>query len=444
MRDFQDLSWSEGAEAVLALLPRLTVMRGINDSEPVRELDKCCSSLIEGDVRAASEACFRMTSALLRGPARRVTGELFCDFLLHKLLLEPNPFSRMAAANRLDEAVYNAMKEDLDVLCNLRGLTGEILYRFVQERYEELRRRNRPNRDSATRIAEAAWGGNAVRQVPEEAPAPMPKLPAFLPNGAPNWHYGEEELREPYVSDEALEEMYHRFLSSGQDWPFMVEDLWNFFAAYGTGIFLKERLFVWNCGKLVPMPEPRLASYEPLLGEEYRACLAHAIEFMRGDGAEPMLILGAEGMGKTAMLFALADELPEMRFIYAPECRSFSELLPLFEGLRDQPLKFMVAADDADLRGVAARVVPVNVLLTATTSANSPSCRCFTKRVVLPQLRLDSFADMVCRLLDSEGASLPREVVRSACVDHQVDSKGELTVCAAVALAEKLRSAEAD
>ena len=161
----------------------------------------------------------------------------------------------------------------------------------------------------------------------------MPSLPVFLPSGAPNWHYGEEELRDSYVSDEALEEMYHRFLESGLDWSGMTEDLWNFFAAYGCGALLKNRRFIWRRGRLEPMEDTRLTPYEPLLEDEYRSCLAHAIEFMRGDGDEPIMISGADGMGKTTMLFALADELPEMRFVYVPECRSMAELTPLFETL---------------------------------------------------------------------------------------------------------------
>lgn len=440
MRDFRELSWSEGTEAVLALLPRLTVLRGILAAKPVRELERCCRAVIEGDIREAAEACFSMTSAMLRGNYRRVTGDLFKDMLLHKLLLEPHPFARMAAANRLDEALYSGIKADMDVLCSLKDLDGETLYRFIQERYKELRQKARP-KDSAARLAEAAWGGSAVRQPVEEALQPLVKLPMFLPAEAPNWQYGEEELRDSYVADEALEEMYHRFLESELDWSNMAEDVWNFFSAYGTGAFLKDRLFMWRRGALFPMEDMRLMPARPLLEQEYRACLNHTIEFMRGSTSEPILLTGGDGMGKTTMLFSLADELPEMRFVYVPACRDISELSPLFKVLADQPHKFMVALDDAAFGGVALRAVPVNVLLFA--AASEPSSRvsgAFTKRVTLRELRLDGFADMVQKLLDAEGVALPREVVRSACVDHQVDSKGELTVAAAVTVAQSLKN----
>ena len=437
MRDLHELTWSEGTEAVLALLPRLTVLRGMLESKPLRELMRCCEAVIDGDIRTAANACFGMTSALLRGNYRRVSGDLWKDFILHKLLLEPHPFARMAASNRLDEALYDGLKEDMDVLFSLRGLDGETLYRFIQERYKELKQKARPNKDSATRLAEAAWGGSAVRPAQEENVQPMPALPAFLPAGAPSWGYGEEELRDSWTADEALEEMYHRLLESENDWSCMAEDVWNFFTAYGTGIFLKERMFMWRRGALFPMEDMRLAAAFPLMEREYRVCLDHAIEFMRGNSAEPMLITGESGMGKTTMLFSLADELPEMRFVYVPGCRQISELAPLFDLLKNQPLKFMVALDDAEISGFALRAIPGNVLLTA--AAAETKCAGFTKRVSLPAPRLDAFADMVQTLLEEAGVSLPRERVRAACVDHQVDSKGELTVAAAVAVANSLK-----
>ncbi|MBO6061102.1 MAG: DUF815 domain-containing protein, partial [Clostridia bacterium] len=368
MRDLSELNWNEGAEAVLALLPRLTVLRGVLETEPIRELTRCCASILEGDIRMAAEACFAMTGALLSGGYRRVTGHLFKDMLLHELLLTPHPFAKMAAANRLDEALYSGIKEDMEILATLSGLDGETLYRFIQERYKELKQKLRPSKDPAARLAEAAWGGSAVRPVPEEEPRPIPSLPAFLPGGAPNWLYGEEELRDSYAADEALEEMYHRFLESGLEWQTMAEDVWNFFAAYGTGDFLKHRMFVWRRGRLQPMEDARLASSGPLLETEYRSALNHLIEFMRDNGAEPMLIQGAQGMGKTTMLFSLADELPELRFVYAPDIASFAELTPLFEILAAQPLKFMVALDDARMQGFALRAVPVNVLPAAASS----------------------------------------------------------------------------
>ena len=82
MMDFRECSWSEGTEAIMALLPRLTVLRGALETGPMRELIRLSEAVIEGDVRTAADAVFAMTSELLKGGYRRVTGELFKDFLL--------------------------------------------------------------------------------------------------------------------------------------------------------------------------------------------------------------------------------------------------------------------------------------------------------------------------------------------------------------------------
>ncbi len=438
MRDFRDLSWSDGAQTVLALLPRLTVMREMLDEAPILSLAECCAAIVDGNIRKAVDECFKLTSALINGCYRRVTGNLFEDYILHKLFLDSHIFARMASANRLDEALYNGMKEDLDVLYNLRPLSGETLYRFIQERYRDLRQRTRQGKDSATRLAEAAWGGSTVRPAEENVKL-QPEIPAFLPANAPNWHYGEEELRDSYVADEALEEMYHRFIGSDLEWQAMAEDLWNFFAAYGSGNFLRERIFMWREGRLEPMGDIRVCEIQPLLEREYRECLSHIIEFMRGSSSEPLMLVGGEGMGRTTMLFSLADELPETRLIYVPECRAVHELTPLFSILRDQPLKFMVALDDSNITGFNLRVIPVNVLLVSVVAQNASAGCDFTRRVILPQLKLDSFSEMVQRLLNADGIAISRDTVRSACVDHQLDTKGELTVAAAVRVANGLR-----
>ncbi len=437
MRQFHDCSWLEAAEAILAMTSRLTVMKAAAEDKPMKELARCMESLLLGDIRSASNAAFDMTAALLTSGARRVSGDLMRDYLLHRLLIEPNPFSRMAAANVLDEALYNAMRVDMGILYELMGLDSADLYRYITERYNQLRVKTRPGLDDTTRLASAAWGGAVLRPKQDDG-AGQSILPAMLPDSAPVWHYGDEEMRDTYAADEALEEMYHRLLEGGLDWSSMTEDVWNFFASYGTGDFLKYRQFMLRGERLIPLKDIRLSPVQPLMEAEYRACLEHCIEFMRGNLADPMLITGSAGMGKTTMLFSLADELPEMRFIYVPECRSITQLAPLFEELSHQPLKFMVALDDTQVRDFAVRAVPVNVLIAATAS-ESEGCGMFTKCIRLKKPQLDGFANMVQRLLDAAGAALPREVVRSACVDCQVDTKGELTVATAVSVAEGLR-----
>lgn len=359
MREFRELDWSGGTETVLRRLSRLTAMRGVLKKEPMRQLLSMCAAVIDGNIRLASDSLFAMTGALVAGNYRRVTGDLFKDFILHEIFLEPHPFALMAAANRLDEALYRAMKEDLDALASFRDLDGETLFRYIRERYAELRKKEHPNPDLAERRAVAAWGGSVVRP-PDEAMTPLPKLPTYISSDAPEWHYGEEEMRDSYVSDEALEEMYHRFIESGMDWSSLNEDLWNFFAAYGSGDFLRVRRFVFAGGTLAPIEDTRLPREGEFSDSEYRSVLARVIDFMRGDDPDPFFKTGQNGV---ATLFAVTDDLPELRLVYVPGTVDAGELIPLVAALRDQPLKFAVAFADAASCCLPERLVPANVLM---------------------------------------------------------------------------------
>ena len=72
---------------------------------------------------------------------------------------------------------------------------------------------------------------------------PAPLLASMPPEAEwLSWHYGEMGLRDSYVSDEALEEVIIRLLES-EDWRALCDDLWNFFAAYGSAPFLRDKLF---------------------------------------------------------------------------------------------------------------------------------------------------------------------------------------------------------
>ena len=166
---------------------------------------------------------------------------------------------------------------------------------------------------------------------------------------------------------------------------------------------------------------------------------------MRGEGEEPLLILGDTGMGKTTMLFQLAEELPEMRFVYVSG-ENIADMPMLFQRLAAQPLKFMVAVDDAELNhisSISVKLIPINVLLVAThtlqNNGTSIAGGVFSKRIMLTIPRLDDYADITQRLLVAMGCDLPKERVRSACVDHQVDTKCTMTIASAVAVADSLR-----
>lgn len=453
MFSFRECAPAEGAERIASLLPRLTILRDGREDSPLAHLFATAAAIHAGDTLGALSCYHALTAALLSCGARRVSGDLWLDYLLSLVLLRPHAFAVMAADGRMEEAERSAMRADLAILGELATLSGAHLYRMAAERHRALQLKPRHARDNISLMSSAVWAGGSVRPAPaaNAKPAPEPEMPAPLLASMPpeaewlSWHYGEMGLRDSYVSDEALEEVIIRLLES-EDWRALCDDLWNFFAAYGSAPFLRDKLFHVKQNEFLPFSRPAgqycpLPFYEP----QRTALLDHAIRFMRGETAEPVLLTGPAGTGKTALALNLAEELPELRLVLLPRGAAFDGDA-LLSSLGAQPLRFLLLFDDADcsapeLRAFFARraafASPANVLPVITARTAEPECGSM-KTLRFPYPKIAEFAGMVEALLAQRGAAANPAAVRNACVDYQVDARDQLSVAAAVRLAEEL------
>lgn len=166
---------------------------------------------------------------------------------------------------------------------------------------------------------------------------------------------------------------------------------------------------------------------------------------MRGETAEPVLLAGPAGTGKTALALSLAEELPELRIVLIPRGTPF-DADALIAALAAQPLRFLLLLDDADPASGDVRTLferrsafsfPANVLPVVTARAAEPDCG-IVKTVWFSYPKLAEFAEMVEALLSQRGSAVDPAAVRNACVDYQVDARERLSVAAAVRLAEEL------
>ena len=420
-------------ERLGSALAALTVYGSELEKPPLSSLAALLAAAEAGDARSAAVQDSRFTSALACCGARRVSGDLLADYILDLVLMSDDPFAAAAAAGRMDEALFPAMRRDLAALRTLSQLDEETLNRLVSECAEA----RRP--DIAAKLATAAWGGapNANHIPKERQPAPF-----RFETPAPCWHYGEFGLHDAYCADSALESMYRRFLES-DDWPSLASDLWNFHSAYGCGDFLRYRNFYLDGnGLLRPLPDLRPGDFVPLMEAEYRTLLNNTIAFLRDESAKPMLLYGAQGMGKTTLMLELTDELPQLRLVCFAPTAAGSQIISAFETLRAQPLKFMALFDElnpSSLAGIPEPLLPMNVLVAACAAAPVlPSL--FETSVELPRMQLNEFIRVVTALLEAEQVAMPAEAVRGACVDYQVDTRCEFSVAAAVRVKELLMS----
>ena len=416
----------------------LLVLRDPGDSSPFKPLKAFCCALKAGDIANAQEECCNFTAALLNSHSRRVSGNILLDYILDLLLIREHPFAKAAAAGCADEALFNALKSDLVSLQTLSGLTEKLLAEFINARALEIQRRNAAP-DNYARLANAAWGGSSPVSASARtfdihssaAPAAF-ELPSI-------WHYGVFELRGSFFADSELEEMYKRLLKA-PDWSRLSDELWNFFSVYGCGRFLKYRHFEFDGRELMPLPDLRACDFIPFAEDEYRTLLNNAIAFMRDESAKPMLLYGAEGMGKTTMMLELTDELPRLRLIYVTGGRE--NLSKLLASLKNQPLKFMVLLDDLEeggLHGICEPLIPANVLLAACSKEKLYESL-FEVSVNIPNPQLNETVQFVSKLLKYHDAEFPYEMIRTACVDYQLDAKSEFNMISVIRIAEMLLS----
>lgn len=451
MADFSSCSCREGMEEAYLLLSKLVFSRDERPDSPFSLLGAFLDALNCGELLGACRSYHALTDALLRAPARRVSGDLWLDYLLWLTVETEHPFAASAAKKRRDDDVFAAMRAELSTLYALSKLNDAALKRFAQERYRELKLKPRTARDSAELISTALWSGNAAKPQPpkEEKPVIPPAAVFQMDFDWAVWRYGEMRLSEQYVSDEALEEIYVRLLS-GKPWPNLIDDLWNFFASYGCGGFLRHRAFQYERGGLFPLDESTLAPLPAvsLYERERSELLENTIRFMQGARCRNIAITGAVGTGKTTQVLSLAYELPEVRLI-AVDASSCMSLTPLFERLRAQPLRFLVLLDGVDFSSsyaaslmsslLALRAQPENVLLYATSLSAAGGESAFPVEVELAYPPLKEFVEFVAEILEQDNVRAPYETVRNACIDYQVDAHDRLTCAGALRVAEAVK-----
>jgi hypothetical protein len=459
----KDMNCQEGCMTLHIALHRLTVLRDALSDPPLQSLDRLLSLLLHGDAFAAAEEYHALTTALLTGGYRRVSGDLFRDSLYWLLLERENAFSIRAARGKWDEPLASGMRADMQRLNPLFQLNSVLFKRWIGERYRDQRQKPRQQKDNISVLSTAIWGGNTSRPLPSAHPAPAAPPPppqepmpqALDENELLSWRYQPDEHMESYAADSALEELYRRF-DSAEDRAVLLDDLWNYHASCGTGTFVRDRLFTLGAdGGLLGLPMdmlPEEDSYTFYVGQREQA-LHNAIRFMRGDRADNMLITGGPGAGKTTQVFSLARELPELRLISCPPGR-MRELAGVLPALSRQPLKFLLFLDEFDpadpawpqLRAALSPggAQPRNLLLAA--AARKAEEAFFPLRIHLPPPQLKEFIELVQIMLVREGRDVDFDSIQNACIDYAaaagVNGGSPLSFRSAGLIAEGLLSGE--
>lgn len=453
------------SEQLLLLLGRLTVLRGATQTLPLVHLSALCDALVEGNALEAVYEYHAMTTALLEAGSRRVTGNIWKDFLFAQLLESPNLFAKMAASGRPDPPVTAAMAHDLKLLQELFALESPTLIDYIDAVSKNVEKtqveRVRSNQkwvqreERISRMASSAWGlGKMEVDFPAESvppPAPIHRpVAAELPQERDvdewiHWQYDEPAAPLDYVADEALAILYRQFLSS-EDWGELTDSLQEFHAHYGCGEFLRYRLFASLNGRLYGMEDDQSPAWDAVLsvGQQKELLYANVLRFLHTGKGQNTLLYGADGMGKTSLLLSLMDELPELRLVILPP--SLENVHDIMLSLSKQPFRFLALIDDATMEAESYRRFKAastfnrgysNLLLCATSSEPAPDASLFSLQIHFPMPSFDEFCRVVYGLAANRIADISKQRALDACESHRQRST-DFSIRAAIATADQL------
>lgn len=441
MRNFHEDTWQECTGRIIALTARLAMVGKGADGEPLRRLSDCAACIAAGDCMGAYACYHRVVSALMAVPARRISGDMFMDYLIYLAVECEHPFALSAASGRLDEAELAVFRGDLATLGSLAALDWRDISRLCAERQRDDKQKSRYASDDISRMSSAAWTGLDPRFVPKEksaaqAPA-LPVLPAPRESEWLPWAYGEKGLRGEYAADEALEEIYLELMRS-PDWRGSCEDIWNLFSQYGSGIFLKERNLAFANGKLAPLPENGETFAELSAQQAARHMLSDTVlDFMRGGVSAPVSLCGAPGSGRHSLARSMANEFPELRTVFV--CAKDESLPALITHLGGQPLRFMLVADGAPNRDLTALCGPYGNILLLCISEDAGRGELCPTVIHLDKPDLDCFVKTINEFIAAldENCAADSAIIRSIALDCQINSRDCLNAAAAKLAAKR-------
>lgn len=451
----KDMTYQEGSLLLLNRLRRVSVLRDALLEEELAAMNRLLQALYTDNPFDAAEEYHVLSHALITKGKRRVSGDLFRDYLLYLFLERENAFSRAAAQGCYDEPLAAAMRQDLIFLEPFFALGSVLLKRWLGDCYRDVRNRPRNGqKDNIAVLSSAVWSGGSSRPLPIHAPNVQSAQgagrypPSLEENDFISWRYQPEEFAGAYVADSALEELYHRLLHV-EDKGLLLDDLWNFHASYGTGCFLRARLFGFDyAGRLFALAEPHADYPFTFYPAQQEQLLKNTIRFMQDEQADNIAITGESGTGKTAQVFSLAHELPELRLFLCPR-GALHALLEALPSILAQPRKAIVLLDDFDIADplfarVKAAVAPTGeqnkkVLLIATAKTMQEAF--FPLRIHLPAPQLKEWIELVQLKLLQQGVDMDFDSIQNACIDYAAAAGAgaqPLSYRSAQAIVEKL------
>lgn len=295
-----------------------------------------------GDLEELYGELFYRLSFAAAGCGERA-GDAWQDHLINLILKDDNPFTRGAAAVRLEDLGSSL------VTCaagDLRRL--QALYRIGADMARE-----------AVLGTTGDCGG-----APQE-------LPAW-----DNLHCSALKRCSPDPAFSTVK----RLMARGNDWGELLPDLAAFHAANGSGIFAAFQAFRWarvaGGGRLLEIAEPDPQRLDELVGYDSQRAevMANTEMFLAGCPANNVLLYGDRGTGKSSTVKALLNEYAGrgLRIVEIAK-RDLIDFNSVTAVLRQRPLHFIIFVDDLSFEETEVEYKELKAILEGGLESRPPN-----------------------------------------------------------------------
>lgn len=293
----------------------LTVYRGILKDPMVARFKDLLKAALKNrlnmDIVTKSYSFFYhliMTKEATPGPQR---GSIWQDHILDLLLIDENPFSLKCESKGLagvETPLQGLVKKDLRALKSLYDFDFSAFEAFLIERL------------SLNGIAFPE-----IYEIHENKSYPHPE----------NYFLERDKLK--------------KLLMNSKDWSIHIEDLALFYHKVGCGQLGRYWGFKWSGDELVGISQPDPIRLSELIGyeEQKQEVLRNTTQFVKGFGANNMLLYGDRGTGKSSTIKALLHEFGKdgLRIVEVSKDQ-LMYLQPILSQLRQRPQRFIIFVDD--------------------------------------------------------------------------------------------------
>lgn len=454
------------------------IMKEFIETSPLKLIMGYCDAILSKDFKEAVDIYIKLCSDLILQRCRRVTGNIWKDFVFSQLFEQEHKFAQLAKQRIWDPLLNNAFKSDLKALEMLFNIDSSDLLEMInneQEIHKSIQKETfeKPIAetvdDGISKIAMIAWAGNSdanevakslkntkqLKKNTKQNNLIDNKIDNRAINNAkldidikklPNWSYDEAGKHVVYESDNHLSDLYRYFLTN-KKWEDNIQKLYDFFSINGTSEFLKHRFFIALDDTLEGIDSFDAPEWDEIIctKNQKERLYANTLKYFHTSKADNVLLYGNAGMGKSTMVYSIFKEITDIRMIIVA-CKRFEDVIKLIKKIQSQPFKFVLFFSDmyfetnelARLKILLDAKYNKNIIVYATSNHNFNNNSLFGQRIEFEPLSQEEFLQCVKNIVKKKHVYVNDAIILEQYEEFDFNEKDNLNIVEAYQLSELL------